>query len=163
MTDKDRSRLVQTLLGVYAYYDRELSELAISIWLDDLAGHSIEAVSAAFVRHRRDTDRGRFLPRSADILRQLQGDAAEAATVAWSRLLGEVRRVGSYGSPAVDQPARLALDAVGGWGALCRASERELAFMQRRFAEAFGVYEARIQRGDEPALIGSGAAPLSLQ
>ena len=87
----DRERLLQTLVAVYAYYDRELSEFAISVWLEDLEEHPVDAVCEAFKRHRRDPERGQWLPKSADILRQLQGDKAEAVQMAWTRLLLQVR------------------------------------------------------------------------
>ena len=62
MTEAERQTLLQTLLGVHAYYDRDLSEMAVSVWLEDLAGHDMADVCAAFVRHRRDPERD-HLPR----------------------------------------------------------------------------------------------------
>ena len=159
----DRERLLQTLVAVYAYYDRELSEFAITVWLEDIEGHPIDAVCEAFRRHRRDPEHGRWLPKSADILRQLQGDKAEVALLAWSRLQEQIGAVGSYGVPALDAPTRLALQALGGWGAVCRATERELPFLQKRFAEAFGVHQAREERGASTPLLGQGFAMPRLQ
>ena len=52
----DRERLLQTLAAVYAYYERELSEFAVGVWLEDLEGHPIDAVCEAFKRHRRDPE-----------------------------------------------------------------------------------------------------------
>lgn len=159
----DRERLLQTLVAVYAYYDRELSEFAISVWLEDLEEHPVDAVCEAFKRHRRDPERGQWLPKSADILRQLQGDKAEAVQLAWARLLLQVRTLGSYGRPNLDPASRLALDGLGGWGAVCRATERDLAFLQRRFGEAFGAHQARVERGASTTLLGSDFAMPRLQ
>mgnify|MGYP003405927627 FL=1 len=157
MTDADRPTLLQTLLGVYAYYDRDLSELAVSVWFEDLAGHDIAAVCAAFVRHRRDPERGQWLPKSADILRQLQGDNDERRQSAWALVLAEARSVGTYGRPQLTAEQRAAVDAVGGWRALCHCDERELGHMQRRFMAAFDAFDARTER--EVGLLGGPAHP----
>ena len=146
MKETDRPRLLKTLLGVYAYYDKDLSEMAVSVWFDDLAGHEIDAVCAAFVRHRRDSERGQWLPKSADILRQLQGDTDERRQTAWSLVLAEARSVGTYGYPNLTAEQRAAVDAVGGWRALCHCDERELGHMQRRFMAAFDAFDARSER-----------------
>lgn len=158
----DRERLLQTLAATYAYYERELTEFAVGLWLEDLDSHPIDEVCAAFVRHRRDPQRGQWLPKSADILRQLQGDSAERAVTAWTHLLAEIRRVGAYGRPEIDETTREALATVGGWGAVCRADERELTWLQRRFAEAYGVHQARAERTAEP-LLAAVAQALRLQ
>lgn len=159
MTDQDRRRLATTVAAAYAYYDRELSELVLSIWVDDLAGHDIAAIEQAFVRHRRDPQRGQWLPKSADILRQLQPDEREQALVAWSDLLGQIRAIGSYGRPQLAATARQALDAIGGWGAVCRAQDSELPHLQRRFCEAFGTFEVRAKRDDWAQLPAAATAP----
>lgn len=142
----DRHHLLKTLAGVYAYYDRELSEVAAAVWLADLDEFSGPEISAAFVRHRRDPERGQWLPKTADILRQLRGDKAERQQAAWAGVLDEVRRVGTYGRPALSAEQRSAVDAVGGWLAVCHCDQRELGHIQRRFISAFDAFDARADR-----------------
>lgn len=155
MTDADQPMLLQTLLGVYAYYDKELSELALSVWIDDLDDHEIGDIERAFVAHRRDPERGQWCPKSADILRRLDGGQSDAAHVAWTALLDQVRSVGSHSRPNLDQATRNAIETLGGWGAVCRAEERELPHMQRRFSEAYSVWRDRAARGEDlPILAG---------
>lgn len=148
MTNDQKRQVITTLAGVYAYYEREMTEFAVSVWLEDLEGHAPDAIGRAFVAHRRDPSRGQWMPKSADILRHLQPDDREQTALAWSGLLEEVRRVGSYGRPRLSACQRLALDSVGGWGSVCRADERELPHLQRRFCEAFGTFDARDKRED---------------
>lgn len=152
----DRNRLLKTLAGCFAYYERELSEVVVSVWLADLAGHSPDAIDAAFVRHRRDPQRGQWLPKTADILRHLQADDSERRQAAWAGVLSEARRVGNYGRPDLTAEQQSAVDAVGGWRAVCHCDERELGFMQRRFMDAFDAFSARADR--DHALIESTAS-----
>jgi len=142
----DRHHLLKTLAGVYAYYDRELSEVTAAVWIADLEGYEPAAIDAAFVRHRRDPERGQWMPKTADILRHLQGDAQEKRQTAWAGVLSEARRVGNYGSPNLTAEQQSAVDACGGWRAICHCDEKELGFMQRRFMEAFDAFDARSER-----------------
>lgn len=139
----DRERLLQTLVATYAYYERELTDFALQVWVEDLGEHPIDAVCAAFVAHRRHPERGQWLPKTADILRQLQGGSGDRAIEAWSHVLAEVRRVGTYGRADIDAATRKAVDGLGGWGALCRAQESELSFLQRRFLDGYAVHHGR--------------------
>lgn len=146
----DRKRLVQTLVGVYGFYDRELTEFAIRIWTDAMSDEDGPTVEAAFARHLRDTEAGRFLPKPADILRQLKGDAADSALIAWGEVLQAVR---SGGACQLSGPARKAVDDLGGMSVIGRADESQNGFLQRRFVDAFKAYQ---RREDAPPLLGAG-------
>lgn len=144
----DRARLVQTLVGVHGFYDRELSEFAIRIWAEALDGMPIAAVDEAFARHLRDPEAGRWLPKPADILRQLRGDAEQAALIAW----GEVLAAARSGKATLDPVAREAVQSLGGMSVIQRADESQNGFLQRRFCDAFKAYRAR---AEAPPLLGA--------
>lgn len=146
----DRERLLQTLAATYAYYERELSQFVLQVWVDDLSEYPIDAVCEAFARHRRDTKRGQWLPKSADILLQLNGDADERALVAW----GEVIAAAKAGGGRFDGATQQAVDSMGGMGRIRMAREDENGFLQRQFVASFKAYRAR---SDAPPLL-DGAA-----
>ena len=60
-----------------------------------------------------------------------------AAPEAWGLLLREVRRVGHWGAPDLPPNARQALDAIGGWRALCMSENS--AADRARFLEAYNL------------------------
>jgi hypothetical protein len=142
----DEKHLIATLAGAYAYYEKDLSKVAIAVWKADLAGYEKEAIDAAFIRHRRDPERGQWLPKIADILRHLRESDHEKRQIAWAHVLEEVRRVGAYGDPNLTEEQRSAMHACGGWRAICHCDQKDLSFMQRRFMEAFDAFESRSQR-----------------
>lgn len=150
----DRERLLQTIAATYAYYERELSEFVLQVWLDDLNGHPVDAVCAAFVRHRRDAQRGQWLPKTADILRQIEGDIGDRALVAW----GEVIAAAKAGGARFDGPTQAAIDSMGGMGRLRMAREDENGFLQRQFVAAYQAY----QRRDDVAALPMSAKVLSI-
>lgn len=137
-----RECLMQAIAGVFTYYGKELSEFLLRVWLDDLEGYDVEAVERALVRHRRDPERGRFMPFTADILRQLNGDSEERALVAWGNVIEAARK----GGGAFEGPTQDALDAIGGMARLRFAPERDNGFIQREFCAAFRAFRARDDR-----------------
>ena len=142
MKPDDRKRFITTLVGVYGFFDRELSEFSIRIWSEALADEAINDIENAFSRHLKDPSAGRFLPRPADILRQLHGDDEDKAQIAWGDVLASARRGGGYW-PDCDAATRQAVEALGGWSVVCRSDENNNGFLQRRFLEAFKAYKHR--------------------
>lgn len=135
----DRKRLVQTLVGVYGFYDKELTEFAIRIWAEALAEFDAASVETAFSQHVRDTDAGRFCPKPADIIKQIRGDVADLAMVEWGKVLEAARA----GGARFDSPTQQALDNIGGMYALRVADESAHTFLQRQFIAAFKAYRSR--------------------
>lgn len=134
----DRKRLAATLVGAYGFYDRELNDFSIRVWCDALDGLDADVIDAAFARHLRDPDAGRWCPKPADILRQVHGDTEQAALIAW----GEVIASAKAGGARFEGPAQAALDSMGGMGRIQRASEQENGFLQRQFIAAFKAFRA---------------------
>ena len=137
----DREKLLQTLAAMYAYYERELSEFAVKLWMEDLAGYPVDAVCEAFARHRRDTKRGQWLPKTADILAQINGDSDDQALIAWGEVIAAARSGGGKFEGATQQ----AIESMGGMGRLRMAGEAENGFLQRQFLASFKAYRARAE------------------
>lgn len=153
MNDK---RLVQTLVGVYGFYDKELTEFAIRVWKDACSEFDIDALAQAFNRHLRDPEAGRWLPKPADIIRQLRGDTNDAALIAWGHVMTSARAGGGFG-PEFTPAAKEAVQSLGGWSVICRADESQNGFLQRRFGDAFKAYR---NREESPPLLGQEAVRL---
>jgi hypothetical protein len=156
MNDREK-QILQMLAGVYTYYEKELSEFAIRMWLEDLSDYDSDTIAEAFARHRRDPDRGQWLPKTADILRQIRGNVEDSALVAWGSVLSAARGGGSR--DGFDAVTKEALQTLGGFGAVCRANEDQNAFLQRRFVEAYQTYA---RRAETPPLALPVAQPLKL-
>ncbi len=149
----DRERLLQTLAATYAYYERELSEFIVQVWLDDLEGHPIDAVCAAFTAHRRDPQRGQWLPKTADILRHLGRDDGANGQLAWGKVM-EIASNGGRGR-LDDAAAFEAVRSIGGISAVQRADSQQTQWLQKRFLEAYSVYAKRER--EQPVLLGHDA------
>lgn len=142
----DRERIMQTLVACFAYYDRELTDFAAAMWGEDLRGLSADVVEAAFTRHRRDPDRGQFMPKIADILRHIRGSLEHEALIAW----GGVLQLARGGGGPLEGPAAEAVASLGGLSVVQRADESRNTFLQRQFVDA---YRAFAQREEAPPLL----------
>lgn len=156
MNAAQRKRMVQTLLAVYALYEKELTEMALVLWEQALNGVDLDMLDRALAQHVRDPDAGRWLPKPADVHRQLRGDARDESLVAWGRV---VAGQGAEFTP--NTPEHLALASIGGAHGFALAKAADNAFLQRRFCEAFVAYR---RRADTPPLMLDDAtiAPLRL-
>lgn len=158
MTDADRPAFSALLADVLGFYGRPVTPFGVGVWWQACRPFELAAVRAAMTAHATDPDRGHFAPMPADVIRHLRGGRADQAQAAWSRLLDEVRRVGSYGRPGLDAPTRQALADIGGWGALCRAQEDEITFLAKRFADAFGAH-TRAEAREAMVSLSAGSQP----
>lgn len=158
MTPSERPAFVQLLTDVLGFYGQATSPFALSVWWEASKGMDLAVIRSAFTAYAMDPSRGHFAPKPADLVRAVRGTSDERATLAWSHLLGQVRSVGSYGSPTLDDTTRAGLDAIGGWSALCRSDEKSLSFLQRQFVDGYGHAEAR----EERLKLGNSTAPLRL-
>jgi hypothetical protein len=141
------SKTLLTLGGVYSFYDKELSEFAIEIWADALKDYDPTMVREAFQRHMRDPEAGRWLPKPADIIRQLRGDVSDRALIAWGEVIAAARSGGgSFGGAT-----RQALDSMGGMGRIRMSQEAENGFLMRQFVAAFKAYANR-EEAEAPLL-----------
>lgn len=56
------------------FYDKpRLNKSSLEFYFEDLCCYTIDQIKWAFSRHRRDPDKGRFMPRTSDLLSRLTG------------------------------------------------------------------------------------------
>lgn len=144
MTPSDRQAFSDLLADVMAFYRRDVSRFALSVWWQACQPFELAQVSAALSAHTMDPDLCRFEPKPGDIVRVLQGSRADRGLVAWAKVFDAMQSVGAYRSVAFDEPAiHLAVEDIGGWASLCRTLVDELPFVQRRFTDAYRMHSAR--------------------
>lgn len=144
MVEEDREEFSRIMGSVYDFWNRELSDSSLEIWWLALAGYDLEAVRVALTRHMRNPDSGQFLPKPADVVRELGGNTQDASMLAWARVVDAVRSVGPHRSiDFADPMAHQAIVDMGGWAWLCSQTEKEWPFVERRFRDAYRAYLRR--------------------
>jgi hypothetical protein len=151
----EKPRFLEVLAGVHDFYGKELSAFAGEVWWQACNGFGVEQVTKALSAHLMDADRGQWMPKPADIVRQLQGTHADRSLMAWGKVYEAIRTVGGYASVDFgDAATHQAIVDMGGWATLCRSEIDELPFLQKRFCEAHRVYSQRGAENAPPALAG---------
>lgn len=144
MKPGDKAKFLEVLAGVHDFYGKELSEFAGTVWMQSVQGFELADVTRALSAHLMDPERGQFMPKPSDLVRQLQGTQADRSLIAWGKVLDAMQRVGAYESVAFDDAAiHAAIMDMGGWSQVCRTKLDDLPFVQRRFTDAHKAYSSR--------------------
>ena len=135
-------KFLEVLTGVHDFYGKELSEFAGQVWLDACKGFELGQVTKALSAHLMDPDRGQFMPRPADLVRQLGGTQADRSLVAWGKAFEAMGRVGAYQSVCFDDPAiHAAIEDLSGWAKCCQ--DEHIDHLQRRFCDFHRTHSKR--------------------
>jgi len=77
MNSTDKAGFATHILAIAEIYGKALSPAAIGIYWTALQGYPLAAVQRAFERHVQNSEAGRFFPKPADLIRQLQPRAGD--------------------------------------------------------------------------------------
>jgi len=141
----DIGRFSALISALGEYHGKTLSAGVIGLYAQGLLHrYSIETLERAVMTHIDNPDTGQFMPKVADIVRMIDGDTKDAASLAWAKAIGAASSVGAYRSVVFDDPIIHAIVRdIGGWTRLCHTSEDEAPFLERRFRDAYRAYANR--------------------
>lgn len=143
-THNNNDAVTKILAGVYSFYRADLTSFHTRTWLNALANYSLEQINDAFNQHLSDPESGQFLPKPADIVKQLQGTHGDRALVAWGKVYGAIERVGAWASVQFDdQIIHAVIEDMGGWVKINSTKMDELPFTQKRFCDTYRAYSRR--------------------
>ncbi len=154
-------KFLEVLAGVHDFYGKDMSDFAAQLWIEAMRAFELQQVSKALSGHLMDPDRGQFMPKPADIVRQLQGTQTDRALVAWGKVASAIGQVGAYSDVVFDDPLiHLCIVDAGGWPKVCRTTYEEQSYLQHRFCEAYRAYAGRGAPAEYPSrLTGAGSGP----
>jgi len=135
----DRLNAISDAVG-----SRRLTDMAISVYWQTLRDFELADISKALTQHMRNPDIGQFMPKPADIIRQIEGSGDERSLVAWTKLERAVTQVGPW-KPIVFDDARIhvVIEEMGGLAVFNRATMDEWNILRSWFMKS---YRATIQR-----------------
>lgn len=159
MKPSDKPAFLRALVGAAEIHAKKLSPEQIALYWSLLEQHQVEVVVAAIERHMADPDVGMFMPKPADIIRQIAGTSDSRAMLAWSKVERAVRCVGSYQTVAFDDwRIHAVVRDMGGWIRLCETSEDDKPFRAREFEKRYRGYRDHDSVGYPRALLGRAEA-----
>jgi hypothetical protein len=154
----DIPQFLVVLAGVHDFYGKELSDFSGQVWIEAMKPFDLEQVTKALSAHVVNTERGQFMPKPSEVVKQLQGTQTDRALIAWGKVSAALSNVGAYTDVVFDDPLiHLCITDHGGWPKFCRTEYDEQSYLQHRFCESYRAYAARGVPTEYPArLTGAG-------
>lgn len=146
MTQADFPAFAGVLAGIAELYGHKLSDMQGALWFSAVKGYSLDQVQDALLAHTRDPERGRFMPKPADVVLLIDGLPGDRAELAWSRVSAALECYGASVSVRFeDGLAARVISDMGGWIKLGRTLTKEMPFYQREFCRR---YQALLAAGE---------------
>lgn len=158
MQTNEIPQFIQMLHNLCEMYGKpRMSDEVAMLHFGALQDYSLEDVRKGFFAALRNPDSGQFMPRPADVIRELSGSSDTRAALAWAKVYEAICRVGHMPSVAFDDAIIHAVIAdMGGWVKLALVGNDELPFRERDFLRLYRGYVGR-SLGDYPRYL-SGMA-----
>ncbi|BBN60005.1 DUF6475 domain-containing protein [Hydrogenovibrio marinus] len=152
MQVQDMEKFSQILKWVFAYYEKELTDLTFEMYWNGLKDYSIDEVQAAFNAHLQHPEDGKWWPKVSDIIKNCKGGTQDNALRAWNEVETAIRRVGGYQDVVFHDPLiHQIIHKMGGWIALCDIpDEKSLVFKANEFKNAYRALYATPQQLQPP-------------
>jgi Domain of unknown function (DUF6475) len=141
MDGNQKDQLVILLTNVLKFYRQDVTDFVVQIWLNCMEQYDYEKVSKAFSAHIATPEGGQFMPKPADIVKQLSGTVTDRSALAWGKAYEAMSRVGAYTDVVFDDPAiHAAIQDLGGWPKVCRGETKDIGHLMHRFCEFYKAY-----------------------
>ena len=133
MTTERRLQIATAITTISEVYERELSPAAVAIYVTTLQRFEPQLIVKALQRHVEDPERGRFMPRPADIIVHLTPDGSATAFNAWTAVLNVIHHNKAQRNAISDPLVHQIVHAMGGWSVLRNGREDELPHRFEQF------------------------------
>lgn len=150
--EPDVTSFADALQAAANLYGKPLTTPTMELYWRVLERYELDEVLVALSRHLADPDVGQFMPKPADIIRQLDGAGDTRAMQAWTKALDASRTIGTYRTVVFDDWRINAVIAdMGGWIKLGELTEDEVPFRAREFEKRYRGYLRGTTQAKYPA------------
>jgi len=138
MEKYELTKFAKLMAAIGTLHGKDLPPAVIEIYWQSLKRFSWLDLQHALQAHINNPDGGQFMPKPADIIRQLEGSGAAKAAHAWVKVDKAINQIGSYTSVVFDDPIiHAAIEYMGGWVKLCQSGIDQLKFRQIEFEHRY--------------------------
>lgn len=147
MTKDDKNKFAQILTSMSVLYEKEIPRHLADIYFNALIDYSIEDVSRGFEAHVKDPSAGRFMPKPADVIRQLDNTSG-STMLAWMTFCADV-----VNNNRSEWDGTQILGYLGGWEYVSQLSTRELERLEEKFKRARVFFSAEAFKIQPPLVV----------
>lgn len=138
---KNKESFAKFILAIGEMFDKDISPILKDIYWKALEQFTDKQCMRAFNEVILSS---RFFPKPVDIIEAIRGTQGNRATVAWTKTLDAVRRVGNYQSVQFDDPViHSVIEVMGGWIQLGMMLIDDEKWKQKEFEKLYPVMEVR--------------------
>ena len=158
MDNLDKDKFAKLLVGFSVHiYGKETDAFMMDIFWLILKKYSWEKVEQAFFDHVADTERGQFMPKPADIKRQIEGSKDERVLKALT-MLDKFVKISSYTSVVFEDPVIPAMiQDLGGRQRFYHIESKDYSFVRNEFTKRYRNNKRDIYITSENVFLGGEA------
>lgn len=139
MDESEKPDFGARILAVGLMYEKQITKVVIDLYWSSLKDLPLKDIEIALQMHMRDQDKGRFMPKPAD-LRGFICKPEKAAVIAWSQVERAMSKHGRYQTIQFQDGVINAVVAdMGGWPWIC-AQNLEEPWTQKEFERRYEAY-----------------------
>lgn len=151
---RDGKEFTEIWRAVMDDYQRTVTPEGFRLAFAALQDYSLDDIRVAISRHMADSDKGAFCPRPADVIRWIDGTTEDRGSTAWVAVRKAMGSAGAYRSVIFDDPfIHCAIEALGGWPAVCHGKSDALPFLEKDFLRHYRAAVVQ-HRAHPPVLYG---------
>lgn len=138
MQKTDYEEFLKIIIGTGELYEKIPSANSLELYWDDLKELSLDELRRAITQCRRDPERGRFMPKPADILHFAR--PRRTAVMIWAEVVRAMEKIGAYESVYFENGTITAvIKDLGGWPWICSQNLEE-PWTQKEFERRYEQY-----------------------
>ena len=145
MIESDKQNFRELMIGVGELYNKEITIPLLRIYFNTLKVLSIEDVEIGISKHTANTTSGSFMPKPADIIRQIElckPSTDDLAEMAWLQIINKIKTKGAYGKLDLDdKQAMAAAKNLGTWQSLCHTDSDKIQWKKKEFIEIYKTFD----------------------
>lgn len=153
--EKERAEFFKIMVGMAENFSAQMSSAGMLLRFKVMKEYSLQQIEAAALKILANR-KIMGMPTVAEFVVAISGDrkACDNAEGQASDVIGQVRSVGSYGTPVFDDPVtKLLMSGRWSWRSVCAMTEAEMKWWARDFVEAYQAFERKnecLEIGNEP-------------
>lgn len=153
--DDDYATFVTIWSACHDVYGKSPSEGAIDLSFQALSRFDIGDIRVALTAHMNDPEGGRFAPKPADVVRQIEGDSESRALAAWSKVERAISSAGPWATVVFDDAIiHTVIEEMAGWPKMCEVTDKEMPFLRAEFSKRYQGFITRRPQAYQSKLVG---------
>ena len=138
MIDSQKQEFDRILSAVAQMYSKQMTKPTFDLYFAALKKYDFKSVRSALEAHLINPDVGQYMPKPADVVREIDGGTEDRALLAWTKTFNTIKSVGCWDTVVFDDwKIHAVISEMGGWVTLCKMQTKEAPFKEKEFVTRY--------------------------